>query len=262
MALGNSVGPRPDTSVATTGPARTLLGEVRPTATRRKSGLPAELRDTSRTPPRERAEEVYAAALRLFRQKGYHATSMQDIAAAVGLYKGSLYHYIGSKEDLLVQVFERALGGVLGEVERIAADASLGPSAQLRLLVEAHVEAVAENLDALTVYLHEFRALAGESLVRMQAQRERYRELVSAVVERGVRLGEFAAPDVGIAALGLLGMCNWVAQWYRPGGRLSAREIGGYFADLVLDGLRRGQSFEPKTRSPNVSPNAPISEAE
>src|SRR5207248_7148396 len=104
-------------------------------------------------PPRERGEQVYAAALRLFREKGYHATSMQDIAAAVGLYKGSLYHYIGSKEDLLVRVFERAMGSLLAEVERIAADPSLQPLDQLRLVIQAHVCAVAENLDALTVYL-------------------------------------------------------------------------------------------------------------
>src|SRR5881275_170817 len=90
-------------------------------------------------PPRERGEQVYAAALRLFRDKGYHATSMQDIAVAVGLYKGSLYHYIGGKEDLLVQVFERAMATLLEDVERIVADASLGPSAQLRLIVQAHV---------------------------------------------------------------------------------------------------------------------------
>src|SRR5215831_7026155 len=97
------------------------------------------------TPPRDRGEEVYAAALRLFTEKGYHATSMQDIAAAVGLYKGSLYHYIGGKEDLLVQVFERAMDGLLAEVERIVADSSFKPSAQLRLVIRAHVEAVASN---------------------------------------------------------------------------------------------------------------------
>ena len=205
-------------------------------------------------PPRERGEQVYAAALRLFREKGYHATSMQDIAAAVGLYKGSLYHYIGGKEDLLVRVFERAMGSLLGEVERIVADTSVRPSAQLRLVVQAHVEAVCENLDALTVYLHEFRALAGETLANVRAQRERYRQLVSEIVERGVRLGEFSTSDVDIATLGLLGMCNWVAQWYRPAGRLSARQIGGHFADLVLDGLRRAQPFEPSTSSPSVSP--------
>src|SRR5438132_14126217 len=162
---------------------------------------------------------------------------MQDIAAAVGLYKGSLYHYIGGKEDLLVQVFERAMGTLLADVERIVADTSLGPSAQLRLIVQAHVACVADNLDALTVYLHEFRALAGESLVTVRAQRDRYAQLVSEVVSRGVLVGEFETPDVGIATLGVLGMCNWVCQWYRPGGRLTARDIGALFADILIAGL-------------------------
>jgi AcrR family transcriptional regulator len=209
-----------------------------------------------------RSEEVYAAALRLFKQKGYHATSMQDIAAAVGLYKGSLYHYIGGKEDLLVRVFEHAMGSLLADVERIVRDSSLPPREQLRLLIQAHVGAVASNLDALTVYLHEFRALAGESLLLVRSQRERYRELVSMVVERGVQLGEFATPDVGIATLGLLGMCNWIVQWYRPGGRLSPGEIAENFSDLLLRGLEVGPYFDPSTSSPSVSPNVRISDVE
>jgi TetR/AcrR family transcriptional regulator, cholesterol catabolism regulator len=208
----------------------------------------------SGSPPRERAEEVYAAALRLFREKGYHATSMQDIAEAVGLYKGSLYHYIGGKQDLLVQVFERALGGLLDEVEHIAADESLRPSQQLRLVIVAHVQAVASNLDALTVYLHEFRALAGEALDRVRQQRERYRILLERVIERGVRTGELATDDVDIVTLGVLGMCNWIVQWYRPGGRLNAEEIGQRFADLVLGGLY----LDPSTSSPTVSPKVRI----
>ena len=187
---------------------------------------------------RDRGEEVYAAALRLFREKGYHATSMQDIAAAVGLYKGSLYHYIDGKEELLARVFERGLGALLAEVERIAADTTCGPSAQLRQIVEAHVAAVANNRDALTVYLHEWRALAGDSLANVRAQRERYTHLVAEIVARGVQAGEFRVPDVGIATLGLLGMCNWLCQWYQPSGRLTPREIGARFADMVLDGLR------------------------
>jgi TetR/AcrR family transcriptional regulator, cholesterol catabolism regulator len=218
------------------------------------------------TPPRERSEQVYAAALRLFREKGYHATSMQDIAGAVGLYKGSLYHYIGGKEDLLVKVFERAMGGLIAEVERIVADSSLAPSVQVRLIIEAHVSAVSGNLDALTVFLHEWRALAGESLANVAAQRERYAQLLSEIISRGVRLGEFEAPDVQIATLGLLGMCNWVCQWYRPEGRLGPAEIAGHFARLALDGLRQpgagGYFLEPSTSSPSVSPNERISDVE
>jgi len=202
-----------------------------------RNGVGAALASSLRAPEKARAEQVYAAALRLFKEKGYHATSMQDIAAAVGLYKGSLYHYIGGKQDLLLQVFDRAMGKLLADVETIAADTSLRPSAQLRLVVAAHVSAVATNMDALTVYLHEWRALAGDALANVQAQRERYTVLVSEIVSRGVSLGEFSTPDVRIATLGLLGMCNWLCQWYHPGGRLGPAEIAGHFADLVLDGL-------------------------
>jgi len=213
---------------------------------------------SGRTPPRERAEEVYAAALRLFTEKGYHATSMQDIAAAVGLYKGSLYHYIGSKEDLLVEVFERAMGSLLSEVEGIVAETSTPAGVQLRQLVHAHVTAVAANREALTVYLHEFRALAGDALQRVRDQRERYRELVEGVIRRGVEQGELHTGDVGITTLATLGMCNWLVQWYRPGGRLLPRQIADRFADLVLAGLY----FEPSTSSPTASPKLRISDVE
>jgi AcrR family transcriptional regulator len=201
--------------------------------------------------PRERSEEVYAAALRLFTEKGYHATSMQDIAAALGLYKGSLYHYIGGKEDLLVQVFERAMGSLLTDVERIVGDTSLTASAQLREVIAAHVQAVASNLEALTVYLHEFRALSGDSLETVREQRDRYRRLVETVIGRGASAGEFVVADVGVATLGVLGMCNWVAQWYRPGGRLGPRQIAEHFGEMVLAGLY----LDGRNSSPTVSPN-------
>ena len=219
----------------------------------RNGFLSASLASSLRAPSSGRSEQVYAAALRLFREKGYHATSMQDIAAAVGLYKGSLYHYIGGKQDLLVQVFDRAMGELIADVEAIAADTSLRPSAQVRLVVAAHVSAVATNLDALTVYLHERRALAGEALANVQAQSERYARLVSEIVGRGVTLGEFETADVGIATLGLLGMCNWLCQWYHPGGRLGPAEIAGHFADLVLDGLT-SSSRAPARRASRRTP--------
>ena len=117
----------------------------------------------------------------------------------------------------------------------------------MRRVVEAHVRAVATNLDALTVYLHEWRALAGESLATVRGQRERYAALVEGIVARGVQSGEFHVPDVGIATLGLLGMCNWLCQWYSPAGRLSPGDIGAHFADLVLDGLRGATTSSSRT---------------
>src|SRR5260370_31595266 len=90
--------------------------------------------------PRE--DQVRAAALRLFKEKGYHATSMRDIASEVGINKGSLYSYIRSKEDLLIPVFERAMGVLISQIEDIAADASLQPTHTLKRALHAHVMAV------------------------------------------------------------------------------------------------------------------------
>jgi TetR/AcrR family transcriptional regulator, cholesterol catabolism regulator len=185
-----------------------------------------------------REDQVRAAALRLFKEKGYHATSMRDIAAEVGINKGSLYSYIRSKEDLLVPVFERAMGVLLAEIEEIAADESLGPTDRLRRAIHAHVRAVAENLDTLTVYLSEWRQLATESLATNRRQRQRYAELFWQILEDGVRLGEFRAMDTRIALLGMIGMCNYLFRWYREDGRMTPDQIADELVDLVLNGVR------------------------
>ncbi len=184
-----------------------------------------------------RTEEVYATALRLFRDKGYDATSIQDIADALGLHKSSLYTYINSKEDLLVPIFERAMGALLVAMERIAEDTSLSPTAQLRAAIRAHVGAVAHDLDALSVYLSEWRKLASEWLAENRRQRERYADLLTAIIARGVETGELRPADPRITMLAIVGMCNWLYRWYRPGGRFTPEEIADQFADLILNGL-------------------------
>src|SRR5437762_11751127 len=105
--------------------------------------------------PRE--DQVRAAALRLFKEKGYHATSMRDIASEVGINKGSLYSYIRSKEDLLIPVFERAMGVLLAQIEAIAADASLRPTHRLKRAIHAHLTPAADNRDVLTGYCSQWR---------------------------------------------------------------------------------------------------------
>src|SRR5438874_13758306 len=115
------------------------------------------LEDGSAGEAQPREQQVRAAALRLFRDKGYHATSMRDIASEVGINKGSLYSYIRSKEDLLIPVFEQAMGVLLAQIEQITADSGLRPAERLKRAIHAHVIAVADNLDVLTVYLSEWR---------------------------------------------------------------------------------------------------------
>jgi len=199
------------------------------------TGAPRE--DPLRATAAPREDQVRAAALRLFREKGYHATSMRDIADAVGINKGSLYSYIRSKEDLLIPVFERAMGVLLAQIEQIAADASLGPTERLQLAIQAHVSAVADNLETLTVYLSEWRQLATDSLVTVREQRERYAALFLAILEDGVQTGAFRPMDTRIALLGMIGMCNYLFRWYRPDGRMTPRQVADELCAMVLHGV-------------------------
>jgi AcrR family transcriptional regulator len=185
--------------------------------------------------PRE--QQVRAAALRLFRDKGYHATSMRDIAAEVGINKGSLYSYIRSKEDLLIPFFERAMGLLLAEIEAISADASLTPTERLKLAIKAHILNVTENLDILTVYLSEWRQLTTDSLTTVRNQRERYAALFLAIIEDGIKRREFRAIDPSITALGMIGMCNYLFRWYRQDGRLQPEQIADELTDMLLHGV-------------------------
>ena len=185
--------------------------------------------------PRE--DQVRAAALRLFKEKGYHATSMRDIATAVGINKGSLYSYIRAKEDLLIPVFERAMGVLLEQMEQISTDASLVPTERLRRAIHAHVTAVADNLDVLTVYLSEWRQLGAESLSTVRLQRERYASLFRQILDDGVQSGEFRPMDTRIVMLGMIGMCNYLFRWYRPDGRLTPAQVADELIELLMNGV-------------------------
>ncbi len=181
-------------------------------------------------------EQILAEAVRIFKQKGYHATSVQDIADAVGLQKGSLYHYISSKEELLSKIFERGTGALTQRLQEIiASDAP--PAEKLRRAMQAHVTALCDQLDSYTVYLTERRTLAGRIQSKVRAEAQRHAHLLEQIIQQGVRSGDFRAVDTKMTAHAILGMCNWMYEWYSPGGRLSPSEIADIFANLVIHGL-------------------------
>ncbi|HEX6989369.1 MAG TPA: TetR/AcrR family transcriptional regulator [Bacillota bacterium] len=188
----------------------------------------------SRNP--DRSQEILDAALALFSSRGYHATSMQDLADAVGLQKGSLYHYIRSKEDLLYPLIEAALEGYVGDLEAVRAGGGTAGE-QLRRAVTAHVERVARFGDMMTVFISEGRHLKPEEQERVRSLAGRYRAMLEDLIREGVEAGEFRTSDPALAALALLGACNWLPQWFRPEGRSSPAEIAGVFIEVFLEGL-------------------------
>ncbi|MER3460235.1 MAG: TetR/AcrR family transcriptional regulator [candidate division GAL15 bacterium] len=187
---------------------------------------------------RPRHEELLAAAVRLFRHRGYHDTSMQDLAEAVGMQRGSLYHYIEAKEDLLWEIMDRAMHRLLGAVKPVAA--SRAPASEkLRRAIEAHLAVAAQHRDELVVLHVELKSLSEERRQRLLALRDRYEGLFRAMVAEGVQTGEFRPADPKTVGLAVLGACNWFTTWFRPEGPLSASDFARAFADLFLEGLVR-----------------------
>ena len=178
-----------------------------------------------------------ASAVRLFREKGYHGTSMQDIANAVGLQKGSLYYYISSKDELLVKIFDDAVSVLVSHLEEVSRQ-RVPARVKLERAIQSHVETVAERLGELTIFTRETHALSEEQRQRVRESRRRYTGLLQRIIEEGTASGEFRAVDQRLTALAIFGLCNSIYQWYSPEGRLDARAISRQFASIILRGIR------------------------
>lgn len=174
--------------------------------------------------------------MKVFRERGYHAASMQEIADAVGMQKGSLYYYISGKQELLFMILERAIDTITAKIEEIYRS-PLTPGEKLRQAIISHVEVLSQRLDMLTILLRERHALTASQQEAIDAKRVNYERLFQKILTEGTRSGVFRALDAKMVSFGILGMCNWLYQWYSPEGRLSARQIGEIFADLVFDGV-------------------------
>lgn len=195
----------------------------------------------SGTTGNRRRDEILAAAMELFSDKGYHSTSMRDIADRLGLQAGSLYVHIRSKEEVLFEIVDRAADRFAEAIERARAEAEArgaDPEAALRLAVRNHLQVVSDNLDTATVFFHEWKFLDPDRRALILAKRDAYEAAFRDLIAQGIDAGVFRPVDPRLAGLAVLSMCNWFYQWYSPAGPLSAHEIADRFVDLLLGGLR------------------------
>ena len=191
-------------------------------------------------------DRILAEAARLFCEKGYHATSMEDLATEVGVKKGSLYYYIESKEQLLLEVAERTAPRPIASVVALLEDTQLTTEQKLRTAIAKHFELLATGtgLAWSRVYLHEYRALSEEHQRKLLEQRQQYERFFRRLITEGVEHGEFAQVDVATVTRAILGMCNWAIEWYSPKGKLSGKEIASIFSDLILKGLLKSSNSD------------------
>lgn len=182
--------------------------------------------------------EVLDAATELFAQKGYEATSLQDIADAVGVSRPALYHYLSSKEDLLVMLVEgvsQSLADVLGEMRERP---DLAPTEKISKVTEQLVRQRVQHPGRFLILDRSESVLPEPARTdHAEAKRRILREVVT-IIDEGVRAGEFLPTDARTAALSLIGMCNWVAWWARPEDAARVESIVGTLDELVSRMLR------------------------
>lgn len=189
----------------------------------------------------ERQREVIAAAAELFAANGYKQTSIADLSEATGLAAGGIYHYIGSKENLLIAICDDLLAPLLAEAREIlAAD---GPAeAQLRSLLRAWLAQIETHQAHMLVFAQERHTIEREPQWRaVRRQRKQFEGLLDEVLARGEADGTMAFEDRRLTLLALLGMVNYTPTWLRPHGRLSAADVADGYCDLILRaaGVRR-----------------------
>jgi AcrR family transcriptional regulator len=185
-----------------------------------------------------RYERVLDAAAAVFAEKGYAAASMQDIATRAGILKGSLYHYISTKEDLLNDVMGGFHEGLLAGCEEILGAGDGDPLADLRRLIEAHVVYNASNRVRAGVCYNEFRSLGPKNWAQMLGARDRYERLLRQAIEAARDAGQVRANvDAKVAAFAILGALNTLHHWYREDGAQPPKEIARAYADVFLSGI-------------------------
>jgi TetR/AcrR family transcriptional regulator, cholesterol catabolism regulator len=183
----------------------------------------------------ERRSELTRQAARLFAEKGYHGTSIGDLADALGVQKGSLYAHIASKEDLLYETMREGAAAFHGALDRIPDGAPA--TEKIRLALRGHLRVVAEQLDVATVFVQEWRYLEGARGEEFVAERRRYEERIRDLFREGRELGELRSDlDEAVAALLLLSAANWAYTWLQPG--RDTDELADRFYALLVDGMR------------------------
>jgi AcrR family transcriptional regulator len=181
--------------------------------------------------------EILRSAAAAFRRRGYHGASVETIARALRMTKGSLYYYFRNKEEILYALHDYSLDILLGHLEEVLT-ADDRADAKLRRLIVGFVHMIIDELHG-TALTMDLQALSPARLRRVIAKRDRFDRGVRRVIEEGIAAGVFSAGEPKLRSFALLGSVNWITRWYDPRGPASSEQIAQAFADLLLDGLRR-----------------------
>ncbi len=207
-----------------------------------------------------RRQDIIHCAIKLFAESGFHNTPVQAIADAAGINKATLYYHIGSKENLLYLMHRDVIDDFIADLEVICSRAELTSTQQLQLAISVHIQHVVRRQPEVKIFFRERDSVSPEIRARIAERREHYQNLIVSIIEQGVKRGEFREVNAKLTAFFIIGMCNWVYQWYSAEGPLSSEVIYQLATEFVLSGLAKGSPCQSKQTS--VSGEKPKNELE
>jgi AcrR family transcriptional regulator len=191
-------------------------------------------------PNNERVAEIYRTAAQIILRKGYDATSVNDIANALGMTKAGLYHYINGKKELLFDIMNFGLWELDEEVAT-PAKAIRDPAARLRFIVDAHARLVTRGQGAITILVDEVTALTPAQQRKITQSKRKYFDFLRGTLDELKEAGKLQDVDTTAAAFSLLGMINWLSRWFQQGGALTEEQAAEQVVRIAFHGLLRKQ---------------------
>lgn len=184
-----------------------------------------------------RSAEILREAAKLFAEKSYDGTSVQDIAQAVGITKASLYHFFTDKREIHSTVVEMSVIRLI-ELVREKLVGCESASARVEGFARAHAQHISENAPLYFASALGYNQLTDpEVKARVQRMRDGYEETLRSIIRDGIESGEFRELDVKLAARAIISCLNWMARWWRPNGPDSAEKIASDYVRLIIRGF-------------------------
>ncbi|MBO8173419.1 MAG: TetR/AcrR family transcriptional regulator [Bacillaceae bacterium] len=184
-------------------------------------------------------KEIMETSIRLFGEKGFTETSIQDIVDAIGVTKGTFYYYFNSKQELLKDIHLDYIKAILKQQELIVTDPDKDCKTKMRDIIYMLIQNIRTKRQSARIFLREMRNLSGEHVEQIKQKRDEFRQNFQRLIEKGIEQGEFKSGlRADMITLGILGMTNWSYQWYRPDGDVSEEELVDIYVNMILNGIQ------------------------
>ena len=185
---------------------------------------------------KDHINNILNAATALFCEKGYANVTVQEIADRAGLNKATLYYHMESKEELLFSIFDTICSLLIRKFKEVM-KRPIAPAQKLQEIINAYLTSLSEHPQAFRVFVSEGRELRGEHQKHIHRECNLIIRMVEEILHEGVNKGTFSLPDISIATLAILGMCNWAAHWLPSHPEISVDQVGQTFFYLLSHGI-------------------------